>query len=57
MVRPLSDFGFRPAMMLAGINEQNVIDLIDTAVSADQMFIGGDGFFYPDNRYQQQQSS
>lgn len=51
-VRPYSDFGLRPAMMLAGVNKQNVIDLIDKAVSADQTFPGGDGYLIrtTDNR-------
>ena len=43
-VRPHSDFGLRPAMMLAGASEQNVIDLIDRAASADQTFPQGDGY-------------
>ena len=44
-VRPHSDFGLRPAMMLAGVSEQHVIDLIQRAVSADQTFPRGDGYF------------
>ncbi len=43
-VRPHNDFGLRPAMMLAGVGQQNVIDLIDHGVSADQTFPGGDGY-------------
>ena len=44
-VRPYSDFGLRPAMMLAGVDEQDVVDLIDRGVSADQTFPAGDGYF------------
>ncbi len=44
-VRPYSDFGLRPAMMLAGVDEQHVVDLIDRGVSADQTFPAGDGYF------------
>jgi uncharacterized protein (TIGR03790 family) len=44
-VRPFNDFGLRPAMMLAGTGEQNVIDLIDKAVASDQSFPEGDGYF------------
>ena len=44
-VRPYSDFGLRPAMMLAGVDEQHVIGLIDRAVSAGQTFPTGDGYF------------
>ena len=44
-VRPYSDYGFRPAMMLAGVGEKNVHDLIDRAVPADQTFPAGDGYF------------
>ncbi len=43
--RPRSDFGLRPAMMLAGVGQQNVFDLIDRGASADQTFPGGDGYF------------
>ncbi len=44
-VRPHSDFGLRPAMMLAGVDEQNAIELIDRGTSADQTFPRGDGYF------------
>ena len=44
-VRPYSDFGLRPAMMLAGAGQQNVIDLIDRGAAADQTFPGGAGYF------------
>ena len=43
-VRPFSDFGLRPAMMLAGVGQQNVIDLIDLGASADQTFPRGNGY-------------
>ena len=45
-VRPYSDFGLRPAMMLAGVNAQHVIELIDRGLSADQTFPTGDGYFF-----------
>ncbi len=44
-VRPYSDFGLRPAMMLAGVDAPHVIELIDRAMSADQTFPTGYGYF------------
>ena len=41
---PLTDHGFRPAMVLAGIDVNNVVDLIDRAVSAEHTYPTGKGY-------------
>ncbi|MES3039255.1 MAG: TIGR03790 family protein [Bdellovibrionota bacterium] len=43
--RPKTDHNFRPTMMLAGTNAQNVFNLIDKSISSDRTFPGGDGYF------------
>jgi uncharacterized protein (TIGR03790 family) len=43
--RPFTDHGLRPAMVLAGVTEADVIALIDRGIAADDTFPTGDGYF------------
>ena len=43
--RPFTDHGIRPAMVLAGTNEDDVRALIDRGVAADHTFPTGTGYF------------
>lgn len=44
-VAPYSDYGIRPTMVLGGTSSENVFELIDRSVAADQSFPTGDGHF------------
>ena len=42
--RPYTDLGIRPAMMLAGVSEAEVKQVIDRGLAADSTFPGGTGY-------------
>ena len=43
--RPFDDYGIRPAMVLAGVNEADIRALVDRGVAADNSFPPGTGYF------------
>ena len=43
-VAPFTDFGIRPAMMLAGETQADALALIDRGAASDDSFPGGDGY-------------